>query len=78
MEKSSSEQTLEEDARLQQDGLCRVTNVDISGREWMCRRPVHAKLYRRRNGQTVYDSNPTADKHWFIPRYPYRDMKETS
>ncbi len=65
----------EEHPDLKKPGLCRVTVNNGNGIEWMCRLPVHAKIYRRRNGQVVYDNNPKADQHFFVNRYPYRNKE---
>lgn len=52
---------------------CGVVVTDISGREWICVKKVHAKVYkRRRRGGIIWDQNPVADQHYFVVRYPNR------
>lgn len=66
---------LVEDPRAQRPETCRVTTVTGSGREWICIKPVHAKMYRRKDGRMMEDLNPNADRHYFVPRYPLRNQE---
>lgn len=54
---------------------CGVTQVGGTGIEWVCIRPVHAKVYTRRRGrkgEPIFNANPSADQHYMVPRYPGR------
>lgn len=70
----------DEDPRAQQPGACRATTIGGTGIEWICIRPVHAKIYyRHSNGAPIFpsgsqhDGRPLqADRHLFVPRYPMR------
>jgi hypothetical protein len=60
----------EEDPRVGAHDVCGVTTVGGTGIVWICIKKVHANLYQSRKGKAIYDQNPTADKHYFVVRYP--------
>lgn len=64
-----------EDPRTRRPGICGVTRT-TGNVEWVCIAATHAKTYVRhgldRRGQVIYDQNPSADRHYFVPRYPWR------
>lgn len=61
-----------EDPRVQK-GICGVTKN--SGRfEWICIKRPHARVYSRRSGSLVFENNPNVDRHYFVNRYPNREM----
>lgn len=60
-----------------------MTVVGGTGMEWVCVRPVHAKVYQRRSsdrthkkGDPVYSDNKAANAHHFRRKYPNRDVQE--
>lgn len=64
---------MNEDPRAKKEGICGVTIIGGSGIEWICIRPVHAKIYyRHKNRKPIYSENPTADQHYMVPRWPNR------
>jgi hypothetical protein len=66
-----------EDHRARKDGICGVTFTDVSGREWICVKQVHAKVYQRHNPRP--GENPMkfseygADNHYMVVRWPNRE-----
>ena len=62
-----------EDERVK-PGICGVTRLGGTGIEWICVRPVHAKVYKRKDGRTFFSENYTADQHYFVRRYPNRSI----
>lgn len=62
---------MEEDPRALEPGICGVKQ-NTGTIEWICVKPVHAKIYQSRKGKMVYDNNPGADKHYFVNRFPNR------
>lgn len=62
---------------------CGVVRIGGTGLEWVCIRPVHAKVYVRRQGRRagdpIFPSGTDrlgralqADRHLFVRRYPER------
>lgn len=62
-----------EDERITDD-ICGVA-LQTENIEWVCIKKPHAKIYRGRNGRVIFNTNPSADKHYFINRYPYGQKK---
>lgn len=64
-----------EDKRLERPNLCRVTTM-VGQTEFICIREEHAKIYQRKTQRTrdafggFLSSNPQADQHYFVRRYP--------
>lgn len=68
----------EEDPRVKEE-RCRVTRVGPTGIEWICIKPVHAKIYYRKvgdkshkKGDRIYANNPQVDYHYMVNRWPGR------
>lgn len=66
------------DPRTERHDICGVTFIGATGIEWICIKEVHAKIYTSRKGKVVYDTNPNADRHYFVNRWPNRSKKEAT
>ncbi len=71
---------MEEDPRLEGD-ICGITHVGPQGIEWICARKPHGKIYtrnkssnRHRKGDFIFSNNPQVDAHYFINRWPNREV----
>lgn len=60
-------------------GICGVTVHGESAIEWICVKKPHAKIYTRKTttrrnsaGDLIFSNNPTADRHYFVNRWPNR------
>lgn len=63
------------------EGICGVV-FHTANFEWICVKPVHAQIYTRKSsdrthhkGDIKFDTNPGADKHYFVNRWPNRNRE---
>jgi len=66
-----------EDERALREGICGVTKT-TGDTEWICIKPTHASVYRRRRGGFALESNAGVDQHYFVVRFPWRTPRSRS
>jgi hypothetical protein len=60
--------------------ICGVISIGGTGLEWICIKPIHGEVYKRRTsgqryskGDPFYSTNPSVDQHYFVRRYQNRN-----
>jgi hypothetical protein len=64
------------DPRADKGNLCGVSFIGSTGIEWICIKPVHAKLRKRKNGRVELESNPEVDRHYYVNKWPNRPTSQ--